>query len=123
ERRSRTVESWKTFVCVTQQPVPVSDNIAGSIKRTLELERVRNSSANKERKRRHRQPPPEQQQKPRAQQQEHDQRVEFETKASIKQTALRSANISPKACCSRRVTRRFKARRCYPSVSSVSAWG
>ena len=52
--------------------------------RTLELERVRASSAKKKRKQRHRQPPLEQQQKPRAQQQEPYQRVEgIETKQSI----------------------------------------
>ena len=85
-------------VLQTSATPSLRDNSAGSIKRTLELERARASSASKERKRRHRQPPPEQQQKPRAQQQEPDQRVEeIETKASIKQTALRSANITPKA--------------------------
>lgn len=96
--------------------------------RTLELERVRASSAKKKRKQRHRQPPPEQQQKPRAQQQEPYQRVEgIETKQYHRQLfvprtlARKQANC--RYCCSRRVTRRNGARLCYPSVSSVSAWG
>ncbi|CAM9377488.1 unnamed protein product, partial [Pylaiella littoralis] len=86
ERRSRIVGSWKTCLRVAQKPVPPSNAFAlidPSTGRTLKLERVRASSANKERKQRHRQPPPEPQQEPRAQQQEPYQRVEaIETKPS-----------------------------------------